>query len=218
MKTRTNQPIELANTQDIEHLSDSFLNELKAGDIITKQTGNQKHRYVVSYKEEKHGICLTYVDCGYMETISYDYTNGHWVFNSKDVVETQEKLVSGTNIKTIGGQSILGSGNLAVSGGTQLYCHNLLLNTSLGVKIITNHQETIDTLDKLKALCANNQDVNSNEKIVCAYMGGYLCSLNYSNGPGTLYCYYIGQTGQDTYGVSRVQITAVANTYATNTL
>ena len=96
MKTRTNQPIELANTQDIEHLSDSFLNELKAGDIITKQTGEQKHTYVVSYKEEKHGICLTYVDCGYMETISYDYTNGHWVFNSKDVIEVPTQ--SGTKL------------------------------------------------------------------------------------------------------------------------
>ena len=87
MKTRTNQPIELMNTLDIEHLPDDFLDTLKAGDILTKQTGNQKHTYVVSYKEEKHGICITYVACGYMETISYDYTDGHWVFNSKDVIE-----------------------------------------------------------------------------------------------------------------------------------
>lgn len=85
MKTRTNQPIELFSTDDIEHLSDSVLNELKCGDIITKQTGNMKHTYVVSYKEEKHGICLSYFACGYLETISYDYTDGHWVFNSKDV-------------------------------------------------------------------------------------------------------------------------------------
>ena len=105
MKTRTNQPIELENTTDIEHLSDEFLDRLKAGDILTKQTGKQKHTYVVSYKEEKHGICITYVACGYMETISYDYTAGHWVFNSKDVIEVPSKseikkvkkyIVSGT--------------------------------------------------------------------------------------------------------------------------
>lgn len=97
MKTRTNQPIELMNTQNIEHLSDDFLDTLKAGDILTKQTGNQKHTYVVSYKEEKHGICITYVACGYMETISYDYTDGHWVFNSKDVIEvpTMNDIVQG---------------------------------------------------------------------------------------------------------------------------
>ena len=101
MKTRTNQPIDLASTADIEHLSDGFLSGLKCGDIITKQTGNQKHTYVVTYKEENHGICLTYVACGYMETISYDFTDGHWVFNSKDVIE------------------------VPTSAGSQLYLHSV---------------------------------------------------------------------------------------------
>lgn len=87
MKTRTNQPIVLPSTADIEHLSDAFIDRLKCGDILTKQTGNLKHTYVVTYKEEKHGICISYFACGYLETISYDYTAGHWVFNSKDVCE-----------------------------------------------------------------------------------------------------------------------------------
>ena len=45
--------------------------------------------------------------------------------NNKDVVEVlnqsitnkQDKLISGTNIKTINGESILGSGNISISGG-----------------------------------------------------------------------------------------------------
>ena len=39
----------------------------------------------------------------------------------------QAKLVSGTNIKTINGQSIVGSGNLVISGGstTHLYRHEV---------------------------------------------------------------------------------------------
>lgn len=188
MKTRTNQPIELANTQDIEHLNDSFLNELKAGDIITKQTGNQKHTYVVSYKEEKHGICLTYVDCGYMETISYDYTNGHWVFNSKDVLEPQEKLVSGTNIKTIGGQSILGSGNLAISGGTQLYQHYIhnwtgtMISENNPIYIIStsNQPFTMDSLALISEGSTPNVEIISifevyqNRKAIALKVGGYL--------------------------------------------
>lgn len=101
MKTRTNQPIELVSTDDIEHLSDSVLNELKCGDIITKQTGNMKHTYIVSYKEEKHGICLSYFACGYLETISYDYTNGHWVFNSKDVFYVGDMSEYDLVVKTI---------------------------------------------------------------------------------------------------------------------
>ena len=36
---------------------------------------------------------------------------------TKDVQEKQDKLVSGTNIKTINGQSLLGSGNITISGG-----------------------------------------------------------------------------------------------------
>lgn len=71
---------------NISNMSDNDINNLKAGDVVVKKTGNQRHSYVVSYKEDKQGICLTYVDgSGYMETISYDYSDGHWVYNSKDV-------------------------------------------------------------------------------------------------------------------------------------
>lgn len=109
------------SVSNIQSMTDEELNSLKVGDVVQKKTGNQKHCYVVTYKEEKHGICLSYVACGYMETISYDYTAGHWVFNSKDVQETQEKLVSGTSIKTVNSQSLLGSGNIVVGGDTHGY-------------------------------------------------------------------------------------------------
>ena len=39
------------------------------------------------------------------------------VATSNDLVSKQDTLLSGTNIKTINGSSILGSGNLEVSGG-----------------------------------------------------------------------------------------------------
>ena len=72
----------------ITTLSDEVLDSLKCGDIVAKQTGNQKHSYIVTYKEDKHGICLTYADgSGYIETVSYDYTEGHWVYNSTDVFQ-----------------------------------------------------------------------------------------------------------------------------------
>lgn len=94
LKTRTNQPVyyKLPVSSNIQSLSDDLLNSLRVGDVVQKKTGNQKHCYVVTYKEEKKGICLTYVDCGYMETISYDYTDGHWVFNSKDVCDVKETI------------------------------------------------------------------------------------------------------------------------------
>lgn len=127
LKTRTNQPVyyKLPVSSDIEHLSDGLLNSLKVGDVVQKKTGNQKHCYIVTYKGDGagEGICLTYVACGYMETISYDRSGSSWVFNSKDVVEVKDvtKAQSGTIQDVLGLNS---SGELvkgAVSGGTQLY-------------------------------------------------------------------------------------------------
>jgi hypothetical protein len=46
-------------------------------------------------------------------------------FNSK-----QSALVSGTNIKTVGGQSLLGSGNLVISGGGSSYTHEQLTEST----------------------------------------------------------------------------------------
>ena len=44
---------------------------------------------MVSYKEHHVGICLTYSAAGYLETVSYDYTDGHWVYNSTDVWQAE---------------------------------------------------------------------------------------------------------------------------------
>jgi hypothetical protein len=62
--------------------------------------------------------------------------NRHWVFGNKfpiifgngtglseyatkeDLLAYQPKLVSGTNIKTINDQSLLGSGNINIAGGS----------------------------------------------------------------------------------------------------
>lgn len=87
LKTRTNQPVyyKLPVSSNMQSLSDDLLNSLRVGDVVQKKTGNQKHCYIVTYKEEKKGICLTYTDASCVETISYDYTDGHWVYNSKDV-------------------------------------------------------------------------------------------------------------------------------------
>lgn len=39
----------------------------------------------------------------------------------------QDTLVSGTNLKTINNNSLLGSGNLSISDGTQLYMHRIYM-------------------------------------------------------------------------------------------
>lgn len=144
---------------NIQQLSKETLDELQVGDIVQKITGNQKHAYMVTYKGEGagEGICLTYCAAGYMETVSYDRSGSDWVYNSTDVVnieealaDKQDKLVSGENIKTVGGESLLGSGNIPLpSGGTQLYKHTLALTgKSSSLILFDNNSEVIPPLSQ----------------------------------------------------------------------
>lgn len=72
--------------EDITAIDGAVLDSLNCGDKVAKVTGKQKHLYSVSYKGEGvgEGICLTYVDAGLVETVSYDYTADGWVYNSTD--------------------------------------------------------------------------------------------------------------------------------------
>ena len=67
-------------------LTKDFCNKLKAGDVVLKKTGTSYHAYRVSFKKDSEGLCLTYTDAGYMETVSYDKSETNWVYNSTNVV------------------------------------------------------------------------------------------------------------------------------------
>ena len=71
---------------NITAIDGSVLDSLEVGDKVAKVTGVMKHLYTVSYKGEGvgQGICLTYVAAGLIETVSYDYTENGWVYNSTD--------------------------------------------------------------------------------------------------------------------------------------
>ena len=73
-----------ADVTDITKLSSAYCEALKAGDVVVKTTTNQKHAYLVSYKEDGVGLCLTYTDATTVETVSYDCSEGVWTYNSTD--------------------------------------------------------------------------------------------------------------------------------------
>lgn len=52
--------------------------------------------------------------------LKWDSTNNKLIDSGKTIDDFQSKLVSGTNIKTINGNSILGSGDLTISGGSSV--------------------------------------------------------------------------------------------------
>lgn len=71
--------------KDITKMTDNQINKLECGDKVVKNTNGQYHCYTVSYKQNGVGICLTYTDASVVETVSYDYTEGEWVYNSTDI-------------------------------------------------------------------------------------------------------------------------------------
>ena len=101
MKTRTNQTIAMLVVMSMTALTTSQINTLSAGDIVLKKDESGYHSYIVSYKKEGTGICLTYTDASCVETVSYDLVEGEWVYNSTDITQL---------------------------GGTKLYEHTLVLD------------------------------------------------------------------------------------------
>lgn len=81
-------PVEVT---DITAIDGKILDSLKVGDKIVKVTGKQGHLYQVSYKGAGvgEGICLTYVDASVIETVSYDYNDEGWAYNSTDKWEKE---------------------------------------------------------------------------------------------------------------------------------
>ena len=78
---------EILHVTDIKALTTKQCNALNVGDQIIKKTGNQQHLYTVTYKEEKQGLCLSYIDAENAETVAYDYngTTKQWAWTDTTV-------------------------------------------------------------------------------------------------------------------------------------
>ena len=85
--TGDDKPKAVLNVTDITKLTNRQCDALNVGDQVIKKTGNQKHLYTVTYKEEKQGLCLTYMDAENVETVPYDYTGSpkKWTAGDKTV-------------------------------------------------------------------------------------------------------------------------------------
>jgi len=68
---------------NITALTQEQAEALKAGDVVIKTTGNMKHAYKVSFRNDT-GMCITYADAENVETVSYDKIEGTWTYNSTD--------------------------------------------------------------------------------------------------------------------------------------
>lgn len=170
----------VAQTDNVTTLTTEDINKLRAGDIVTKITGNQKHTYIVSYKENNQGICLTYTDASVVETVSYDYnsTTKEWIYNSTDIMPIQHSLTAGDNITinnniisatdttyTAGTNITITDGVISASGG-QKYTHHVWCDFTATVN---NVSYTFDFLCMV--------ETNSNEAFTSATFRDYLKNL-----------------------------------------
>ncbi len=70
--------------ENITALTNAQTEALKAGDVVVKVTGNMKHAYKVTFRNDT-GMCITYADAENVETVSYDKIEGVWTYNSTDI-------------------------------------------------------------------------------------------------------------------------------------
>lgn len=70
--------------ENITALTNAQAEALKAGDVVVKVTGNMKHAYKVTFRNDT-GMCITYADAENVETVSYDKIEGVWTYNSTDI-------------------------------------------------------------------------------------------------------------------------------------
>lgn len=68
------------------------------------------------YGSQKH-LVFSSADKYYVCTLLVEYNRGSYNKYTYSEIQPQERLVSGTNIKTINNQSLLGSGDIPISGG-----------------------------------------------------------------------------------------------------
>ena len=99
------QNLDTTTTENITDFTDKrFITDAQST-VLSNTSGANTGDETTSSVQTKLGVSTTATD-GYL-------TSADWnIFNSK-----QPALISGTNIKTINGASLLGSGNIAISGG-----------------------------------------------------------------------------------------------------
>lgn len=185
---------------DVKNIDGEILSQLKCGDVVIKEDASGEHAYIVSYKKEYVGICLTYTDASVVETQSYDWdVEAGWIYNSEDktpnLLELQnvEDAPDGTINKALGLDS---NGDLVkgtISSGTKLYLHTLhTSNYSFSLRVYSKISTKFENL---------TIDGKSDFLDTAIFLGGTGVVKTYTP-PSTLNLkrYYIGYDGTITLG------------------
>lgn len=142
----TTEPLEV---EDIEALTDEELENLKAGDIVLKLTDGIKHTYIVTYKEDRVGLCLSYFNFGYSETVSYDYDSEveAWTLNDVERLNIKQEL---DNLKTNKQDKLTAGSGITIDPETnEISSDGVTYTAGTGINIDENNEIscTVDASD-----------------------------------------------------------------------
>lgn len=171
--------LKILEVSNITGLTTEQCEALNVGDVVVKLTSNQKHTYTVSYKETGVGMCLTYVDATTSETVSYDYVDSAWVYNSTDI--TPLNVQSDWNEADTGSLAFI-KNKPTIPSANHLYKHDIVIgtiNVSFTIFDSTNNQYNIESLTEY---FKNNNPIN----VISNSMNEIYQSIHYEGMPSNV--------------------------------
>ena len=111
-------------------------------------------------------------------TTCYNVTNKPYLTDHQDITGKQATLVSGTNIKTVNNESLLGSGNITISGGSNIDIVTSWESTLSDSKVPSEKltKDTIDTKINTSDI-VDNLTTNNATKVLSAKQGKVLYDM-----------------------------------------
>ena len=143
-------------------ITNTLQTKANASDIPTKVSQLENDSKFATQEAVVQGLA-TKADKDSLTSLESDITNLQTTVGNQDksiianaqaIQGKQDKLVSGTNIKTINNQSLLGSGNISIEGGSSITVDSELSTTSenpVQNKVITTKVNSLETSLESKA-------------------------------------------------------------------
>ncbi len=158
-----------------EDKTDELIKAIEDGrNLITKYTDKDGYQIVtgvnVSY-ENKGNTSLTLFS-SYLNSLSWilidDSSDAYaYVVSARGVFASQEKLVSGTNIKTVNGQSLLGEGDIDISVAVDAELSETSVNPVQNKAVVDALAAKVDVEDG-KTLSSNDYTDGDKAKVAAA--------------------------------------------------
>ena len=178
MANKANSADVPTNTQ-FNNLAGEVANKADKTSVYTKAEADEKYATKQDLNSKADAFTVDYLSADVQNNtnninylITQDTEHSQQISNlNTEIGKKQDNLVSGTNIKTVNGQSILGEGNIEISGGETITVDTELSETSenpVQNKVITNplnNKASKTELSNVSTSKANKADVYTKQEV-----------------------------------------------------